>query len=374
VNATAVDTSGNMTKGSFTVTVTDALPPVITCPPNIVRPADPGTNVARVNFSAAATDNQPGVMVMCMPPPGSLFALGTTNVNCIAKDAAGNTASCTFTVTILDTEPPVITTPTNIISANDIGQCSAVVNFMVTVRDNLPGAIVVCAPPSGSTFPLGITTVVCIARDAAGNKATNSFRVTVIDTEKPALHLPADIVIPCAAGTANYTVTGTDNCSDVRVVCNPPSGSLFARGTNIVRCTGTDAAGNTATGSFNVIVQDNQPPVINSIRPSKSVLWPPNHKMIPITITVSATDDCGPVSSRIASVTSNQPTNSSGDGNTSTDWRITGTLSATLRADLTAERSGGGGDRIYTITIECKDAVGNVATGTTTVTVPHSSP
>jgi hypothetical protein len=250
-----------------------------------------------------------------------------------------------------------------------------VVNFTVTVSDNLPGATVVCTPPSGSTFPLGVTTVVCIASDTAGNRATNSFRVTVMDTEKPVLNLPADILVACTEGAVNYAATAADNCPNARVVCNPPSGSLFPRGTNVVRCTATDAAGNVATGAFKVVVQDHQPPVINSIRPSKSVLWPPNHKMIPITIYVSATDACGgPVSSRIASITSNQPSNSTGDGNTLTDWRITGALTVSLRADLTAERSGGGGDRIYTITVECKDVAGNISTGTTTVTVPHSAP
>jgi hypothetical protein len=90
--------------------------------------------------------------------------------------------------------------------------------------------------------------------------------------------------------------------------------------------------------------------------------------MIPITITVRATDDSGKkVTSRIISVTSNEPDNGLGDGDTAGDWNITGPLKLQLRA----ERSGLGNDRIYTITIESKDVAGNITYGTTTVTAPH---
>ena len=90
--------------------------------------------------------------------------------------------------------------------------------------------------------------------------------------------------------------------------------------------------------------------------------------MVAVTVGVDAADNCdaAPVS-KIISVESNEPVNGKGDGNTSPDWEITGHLTLNLRA----ERSGKGNDRIYTITIECSDAVGNTATGTVTVVVPH---
>src|SRR6185369_7781479 len=139
---------------------------------------------------------------------GSTFAVGTSPVTCTATDADGNTHSDSFNVTVTrsgtggDTQPPVIQISTNIISGTDLGQCSAVVNFTVTVTDNQPGAVVVCNPPSGSTFAKGITPVVCIATDAAANKATNSFNVTVVDRETPSLQLPTDI---------HVTLSGSDS-------------------------------------------------------------------------------------------------------------------------------------------------------------------
>ena len=92
------------------------------------------------------------------------------------------------------------------------------------------------------------------------------------------------------------------------------------------------------------------------------MLWPPNNKMVPVTLVVRAVDEGGPVTSRIVSVRSNEPADA-----TSPDWVITGDLSLLLRA----ERSGQGHGRVYTITVQCRDAAGNTRTGTTLVTVPH---
>ena len=68
-------------------------------------------------------------------------------------------------------------------------------------------------------------------------------------------------------------------------------------------------------------------------------------------------------------VTSNEPVNGKGDGNTGSDWSITGDHTVKLRA----ERAGPGNGRIYTITVEATDDAGNTSTKTTKVRVPHSN-
>jgi endo-1,4-beta-xylanase len=82
-------------------------------------------------------------------------------------------------------------------------------------------------------------------------------------------------------------------------------------------------------------------------------------------VTTAAGDGCGTATCSIASVTSNESPNGNGDGNTATDWQITGPNTT----DLRAERSGNGSGRIYTVTVCCTDPAGNASTGTTTVTV-----
>lgn len=112
---------------------------------------------------------------------------------------------------------------------------------------------------------------------------------------------------------------------------------------------------------------DTTPPAIVSITPSPAVLWPPNHKMVSVRLSVVVTDNVDPAPiSRIVNVSSNQGPNSTGDGNTSADWEITGPLMLNLRS----ERSGTA-ERIYTITVESRDAAGNAATSTTQVRVPR---
>src|SRR6185436_1002019 len=81
-----------------------------------------------------------------------------------------------------DTQPPVITCPPNltVVAANVNDPCT-VVNFTTTASDNCPGVVVVCNPPAGSCFPVGVTTVTCTATDTSGNTATCSFTITVFD-------------------------------------------------------------------------------------------------------------------------------------------------------------------------------------------------
>ncbi|HEY8646916.1 MAG TPA: carboxypeptidase-like regulatory domain-containing protein, partial [Gaiellaceae bacterium] len=116
---------------------------------------------------------------------------------------------------------------------------------------------------------------------------------------------------------------------------------------------------------------DTTPPAISKLTASPNVLWPADHKLVPVTITATATDNVDPSPTcAIASVTSSEPVDGLGDGDTSPDWILTGPLTLQLRA----ERSGTGPGRTYTITVACKDAAGNSSHADVTVTVPHNAP
>jgi hypothetical protein len=85
---------------TVTITVTDTEPPAITCPANITEPADPGQTSAVVNYTVTVADNAPGVTSSSSTPSGSAFPVGTTIVTATATDAAHNTSSCSFSVTV----------------------------------------------------------------------------------------------------------------------------------------------------------------------------------------------------------------------------------------------------------------------------------
>jgi hypothetical protein len=109
---TATDDAGNTSSCSFTVRVNDTQAPTITCPANITVTSPAGSCTAVVTYTATPADNCPGatVQVVSGPASGSAFPVGVTTVTLRAVDAAGNVSTnCSFTVTVLDGQLPVIT-------------------------------------------------------------------------------------------------------------------------------------------------------------------------------------------------------------------------------------------------------------------------
>jgi hypothetical protein len=273
VTYTAVDAAGNSTTAIRTVRVVDTQPPSFDGPlVDIVREALPDGTVT-VSFIVTASDSS-GVLptVSCVPASGSTFPVGTTSVTCTATDAAGNSISETFDVTVLDSTAPTLTVPTTTITESATGPAGAIVDFaaLVSASDAVDASpTVACTPPSGSTFPIGTTTVTCTATDDAGNSASASFNVSIVDTGAPTLSVPATTVTAAATGPAgaivNYAalVTASDDVDSAPAVsCAPPSGSTFPVGSTSVTCTATDTAGNSASASFNVSVVDTGIPTL----------------------------------------------------------------------------------------------------------------
>ena len=178
------------------------------------------------------------------------------------------------------------------------------------------------------------------------------------------------------AMTVFWSVDGVTVQTNLVPASNPPvtagvtaSLSALPLGTNLVEVAVTDSFSNAAACSTTITVVDSMPPVINSASASPNVLWPPNHQMVTVAISATATDDCGTAAWKIIKIQSNEPVNGVGDGNTLPDWQILGDHLVSLRA----ERSGTGSGRIYGITLQAQDLSGNLsAPMTVMVTVPRN--
>ncbi len=368
VTVKATDQSGNSTSCSFTVTVVDKQAPTIACPVNITQSTDPGQCSAVVRFAPTVTDNCLGQMTVTTSiASGTAFQKGTTPVTVSAIDAAGNQSTCTFTVTIVDREAPVLVCPANIVQSTDRGQCAAVIRFALPVAtDNCPGVTVTSSIPSASVFQKGTTPVTLTATDEAGNKTTCTFTVTVVDNELPVLNsCPTNITQStdpgqCAAVVSFALPTATDNCPGVIVASSIPSGTAFPKGTTTVTVTATDASGNRTACSFTVTVVDTEVPVIGDAWPSPAILASPDGRMRNVTVNYPATDNCpGAINSLSVS---------SSENSTEADWEILSDHQLRLRA----ERKPNGNGRTYTITINSTDAAGNQAVKkTVSVKVPR---
>jgi hypothetical protein len=167
-----------------------------------------------------------------------------------------------------------------------------------------------------------------------------------------------DFTISATNSPTGYGATNLP--SGLALTGNVISGTLpSALGTSTIGLSATNAGG-TGTGTLTLTIFDPAPPTIASLTPSTASIWPPNKKMVPITLSAGGANLGGNVTFKITSVTTNEP-----DGKT--QWQITGPLTLNLLAD----RLGTGSGRIYTITVVATDAAGSSSTMTCIVTVPH---
>jgi len=272
----AVDAHGNhAVQTSFNVTVQDTTPPTIDSHANVGPVEATSSAGAIVSYTSPATSDivDGAGTASCLPASGSTFALGVTLVTCTATDAHNNTATSSFNVTVQDTTPPTIDSHSDVGPIEATSSAGAIVSYTSpATSDAVDGPnTATCAPASGSTFALGVTTVTCNAQDAAGNNATpTTFNVTVVDTTPPTIDSHGDETAEATGptgATVSYTSPATSDIVDGAgtASCLPASGSTFALGTTTVLCSAVDAHGNHAVQtSFNVTVQDTTPPTIDS--------------------------------------------------------------------------------------------------------------
>jgi gliding motility-associated-like protein len=274
------DNNGNSASTTQTVTVNDNEKPVIipTGGDQTVS-NDAGFCRATVNVSATATDN---CLPMTNTPNGvrsdalalnALYPVGTTTITWTVTDNNGNSALATQTVTVNDTENPNVVTQNKTVYLDASGNVSiTTIDINNSSTDNC-GTIVSLSldKTSFTCTDLGNNTVQLTVTDTAGNSATGSATVTVVDDILPTIMTSGPIAIGtdddlCSGTTTVVPATATDNCSigfptwsrsDSASSLNDP----FQKGVTTITWSVTDLGGNVASATQTVTVTDDQAPV-----------------------------------------------------------------------------------------------------------------
>uniref|UniRef100_UPI0037522702 LamG-like jellyroll fold domain-containing protein n=1 Tax=Flavobacterium sp. TaxID=239 RepID=UPI0037522702 len=294
VNWTVTDGAGNTATATQVVTVTDTVNPIINSITNISTSVTSGTCSKSVTTTNPTTSDNCTVAKLTWTMNGATIAsspltgintigtysfnLGITTITYYVFDAAGNSSNTVYTVTITDNIAPTIICPGNLTVNVGTGTCSAsVTTSNPTIADNcavtkltwnLTGATTGVSAATGinnlgaKVFNLGLTTVSYRVEDAAGNFATCSYTVKVIDNELPSItSLPA-ITANCSV-TISVPPTSPDNCGTITGVTGDITlpYTFSTPGFYIVGWNFTDASGNSKNISQTITVVDNTAPV-----------------------------------------------------------------------------------------------------------------
>ncbi|MEZ4687332.1 MAG: HYR domain-containing protein [Bacteroidia bacterium] len=307
----AADAAGNADTCTFTITVYDGFDPEIHCPGDTVLFSTDSSCSISYHYAISAFDvcgidttvqiDNTGLT------SGDAFPPGATVQSWVASDMHGNTDSCSFSVTVLDTIAPVLTCPGSLVMGNDSGACGAVFTYSINASDNCPFTLTQTDSSgytSGDLFPVGTTSQQWTVSDASGNSKNCGFSITVNDSTPPVfLSCPPNDTVLYSDSTScsvafNYAVSARDNCL-YRLQQSDGSGLTtgdpFPLGTTLQQWIATDSSGNTDTCSFTVTVRDNIPPRFNC--PQDRTLYLHTDSLAGsstfVDYLISASDNCG---------------------------------------------------------------------------------
>ncbi len=289
-------TPGKILKDSFHIKVHDYDAPVLQCPMNLIANSPDGKPIKMEYPPVKMWDNCPNAQLKLVNglASGTNFPIGTTQVTYSATDASGNNSECSFSITIHKTSQPAKNTnepttknysapnavsqpkkttttqelsmncQTDIFKDSEKGKCGVEVDYKAPNLRNSPKAktIQTTGLPSGSFFPIGITTNTFVASDLSGTTEECVFNVHVKDIELPEINCPGDSIIILNPGRRGVifqyqTPRANDNCAIDSIVQTEGSvsGCFLPVGVHRFAFEAKDLSGNVKRCSFLVTVE-----------------------------------------------------------------------------------------------------------------------
>ena len=260
VTWTSTDVAGNTVSMEQKVLVVDTTVPTLTIPPdlNVEAVSLQETSVA---IGQATADDISDISSIANNSP-DVFPLGITVVTWNATDSYGNIATSDQIITVIDTIPPTLFVPEDIVfevvdpvsNYIELGQAETTDQVGIeSVTNDMP-----------DSFPFGSTTITWTVIDTSGNVSTDTQVVTIIDTSGPKISLPSDIIVEATGLSDTDVELGDATAYDiiqVDTITNDAPGT-FPLGETVVTWTATDSSGNTATATQTVSVVDTTAPSI----------------------------------------------------------------------------------------------------------------
>ena len=351
---TTTDVVGNTSTTEQKVIVVDTTTPDFTIPEDQIVEAT-SIEETLVEIGEAEAYDITGISSITNNAP-EMFSLGSTVVTWVSIDSNGNTTTSEQTITIVDTIPPSIFVPVDIVAE----AVDPVLNFIelgdATTYDHVGIESVTNDKPD--SFSFGDTTVTWTAVDTSGNISKATQLVTIIDTTIPEIVAPSDVIVE-ATGISNTVVEiGEATIYDIIKVYTITSDSpdTFPLGETVITWTATDSSGNSATATQTVTVVDTTAPSVTapnsieveatSIDNTVEIGNPVYNDLVDVISVTSDSPDTFPLGETVITWTA---TDSSGNSATATQ---TVTVVDTTAPGITAPDS---------ITIEASGAEGNLA-------------
>ncbi|MBT8259347.1 MAG: HYR domain-containing protein, partial [Bacteroidia bacterium] len=332
VTLTVTDTSDGSTDScTATVTVEDNISPTVSCPGNITVNTDPGSCTAVVNGLGPTNNDNCGVVLRTwtlsgattrtspgsgpgVSASGQVFNLGVTTVTYYVEDAAGNSGTCSMTVTVVDNEAPNVICQDITIQLDNSGNAAIISGDVDGGSTDACGIASFTVTPSSFTCAdVGNNNVTLTVTDNNGNSANCNAIVTVQDNTSPDAKCTNLTIQLDASGNASVTAAqvddgSSDNCGIASLSLSQTAFTCADVGNNTVTLTVTDDSGNTDSCNATITVQDNIDPTVLCQNITVQLNASGNATITAAQIDNGSNDNCG-----IASMTINKTVFDCGD-------------------------------------------------------------